>query len=430
MNISFKNNINHSYMVIEKTKEFSEHHFLVKMLLENEISGLLSAGYECVNGEYNMLYDISSKQAFSRLFEIRKMSFENLRAFLFSLKGVLRTLNEYLMDPDNIILKQECIFADPSGLQYSFCYYPYYQGNLLLELRELLDKMISLVDYEEEKSVRLIYELRESLQEENATIDKLLKVYEKVGGEQLPKIQKVIPPEEFQSRLLPQADVVWRGKRKESFQAREAAPAMPAVPSQNWQEDGTLEEESSFIEKLKYYLKGHSFIEILEDLNNRELMQKIRQCGKLAELPEPFKPSEAICPKPAADFEYISFSDFDFKDKMAEQTTYGGTVLLGTEQKEMHKLVGLKEQKEQRFIIQKYPYTIGKAEKDSDAFLDEKTVSRTHARIYEKEGGYYIEDLNSMNGTYLNEERLPAYTMTPIAEGDILRFAEAEFCFR
>ena len=430
MNISFKNNINHSYMVIEKTKEFSEHHFLVKMLLENEISGLLSAGYECVNGEYNMLYDISSKQAFSRLFEIRKMSFENLRAFLFSLKGVLRTLSEYLMDPDNIILKQECIFADPAGVQYAFCYYPYYQGNLLLELRELLEKMISLVDYEEEKAVRLIYELRESLQEENATIDKLLKVYEKIGGEQLPKIQKVIPPEEFRPRLLPQADVEWQGKRKESFAAKEAAPAMLAGPSQNWQEDGTLEEETSFIEKLKYYLKGRSFIEILEDLNNRELLQKIRQCGKLADLPEPFKPSEAICPEPVKDFEYISFSDFDFKDKMAEQTTYGGTVLLGTEQKEMHKLVGLKDQKEQRFIIQKYPYTIGKAEKDSDAFLDEKTVSRTHARIYEKPDGFYIEDLNSMNGTYLNEERLPAYTMTPIAEGDILRFAEAEFRFR
>ena len=414
MNISFKNNINHSYMVIEKTRDFSEHHFLVKMMMENEIPGLLNTGYEFVNGEYNMLYDISAKQAFSKLFEIRKMSFENLKAFLFSLKGLLRTLGEYLMDPDNIILKQECIFADPEGMQYAFCYYPYYQGNLLLELRELLSKMISLVDYEDEKAVRLVYELHTGLQEENATIDNMLKIYGRIAGDQLPKIQKVLPPEELISGI--QSQTVLKPVGQNLMLPQEA--------------ERRNIEESSFLEKLKFYLKGHSFMEILEDLNNRELIQKINQCGRIADLPEPVYTKEAICPEQTKEFEYISMTELDFQDILAEQTSYGGTVLLSAEQKELHKLVGLKEQKDQRFIIQKYPFTIGKAENDSDAFLDEKTVSRTHARIYEKDDGYFIEDLNSMNGTYLNEERLPAYTMTPLAEGDILRFAEAEFCFR
>ena len=424
MNISFKNNINHSYMVIEKTKDFSEHHFLVKMMMENEIPGLLSVGYEFVNGEYNMLYDISAKQAFSRLFEIRKMSFENLKAFLFSLKGLLRSLSEYLMDPDNIILKQECIFADTEGLQYAFCYYPYYQGNLLLELRELLSKMISLVDYEDERAVRLVYELHTGLQEENATIDNMLKIYGRIAGNQLPKIQKVLPPEDLLSGIQPQT--VLKPGRQNLMLPQEAE----RWTNQNMAENRNVV-ETSFLEKLKFYLKGHSFMEILEDLNNRELLQKINQCGRIAELPEPVHPQEAIYPEQTKEFEYISMSELDFQDILAEQTSYdGGTVLLDAEQKELHKLVGLKEQKDQRFIIQKYPFTIGKAENDSDAFLDEKTVSRTHARIYEKDDGYFIEDLNSMNGTYLNEERLPAYTMTPLAEGDILRFAEAEFCFR
>lgn len=423
MNISFKNNINHSYMVIEKAKDFSEHHFLVKMMLENEIQGLLSIGYECINGEYNMLYDISAKQAFSRLFEIRKMSFENLKAFLFSLKSLLRTLTEYLMDPDNIILKQECIFADPEGLQYAFCYYPYYQGNLLLELRELLSKMISMVDYEDEQAMRLVYELHAGLQEENATIDTMLKIYEKNAGDRLPKIQKVLPPEELISGIHPRTVIKPDGQNILLPQALEQQSIQNLPEIRNT-------DESSFLEKVKYYLKGHSFMEILEDLNNRELLQKIKQCGRITDLPEPFYPQEATCPEPTKEFEYISMSELDFQDVLAEQTTYGGTVLLSAEQKEAHKLVGMKEQKDQRFIIQKYPFTIGKAEKDSDAFLDEKTVSRTHARIYEKDDRYYIEDLNSMNGTYLNEERLPAYTMTPLAEGDILRFAEAEFCFR
>ena len=185
------------------------------------------------------------------------------------------------MDPDNIILKQECIFADPEGLQYAFCYYPYYQGNLLLELRELLSKMISMVDYEDEQAMRLVYELHAGLQEENATIDTMLKIYEKNAGDRLPKIQKVLPPEELISGIHPRTVIKPDGQKILLPQALEQQSIQNLPEIRNT-------DESSFLEKVKYYLKGHSFMEILEDLNNRELLQKINQCGRIAELPEPF----------------------------------------------------------------------------------------------------------------------------------------------
>ena len=36
--------------------------------------------------------------------------------------------------------------------------------------------------------------------------------------------------------------------------------------------------------------------------------------------------------------------------------------------------------------------------------LESASVSRQHARIALREGHYYLEDLNSRNGTYLNGE--------------------------
>jgi sigma-B regulation protein RsbU (phosphoserine phosphatase) len=46
-----------------------------------------------------------------------------------------------------------------------------------------------------------------------------------------------------------------------------------------------------------------------------------------------------------------------------------------------------------------------------DIVLRRHTVSRQHARIVRAEDGYYIEDLSSLNGTYLNGRRLEGRTL-------------------
>ena len=42
---------------------------------------------------------------------------------------------------------------------------------------------------------------------------------------------------------------------------------------------------------------------------------------------------------------------------------------------------------------------------DLDAFDNDAKVSRRHAKIYRSNGGYFIEDLGSTNGTYVNRGR-------------------------
>jgi pSer/pThr/pTyr-binding forkhead associated (FHA) protein len=43
---------------------------------------------------------------------------------------------------------------------------------------------------------------------------------------------------------------------------------------------------------------------------------------------------------------------------------------------------------------------------DSHVFLDDVTVSRTHATLVRAEEGYTIEDGGSLNGTYVNRRRV------------------------
>ncbi len=65
----------------------------------------------------------------------------------------------------------------------------------------------------------------------------------------------------------------------------------------------------------------------------------------------------------------------------------------------------------------KLPTIIGRS---GEASLKVRTsvVSREHCRLYEKNGALYVEDLNSSNGTFVNEEKITA--ITPIATGDFL----------
>jgi pSer/pThr/pTyr-binding forkhead associated (FHA) protein len=53
----------------------------------------------------------------------------------------------------------------------------------------------------------------------------------------------------------------------------------------------------------------------------------------------------------------------------------------------------------------------------------EKGVSRRHARISRREDQVFIEDLNSLNGTFLNSTRLVPELPYPLKDGDQVQLA-------
>jgi pSer/pThr/pTyr-binding forkhead associated (FHA) protein len=63
---------------------------------------------------------------------------------------------------------------------------------------------------------------------------------------------------------------------------------------------------------------------------------------------------------------------------------------------------------------------------DSDVFLDDVTVSRRHAEIRRQQDGWYVHDLGSLNGTYVNRERVE---MTKLASGDELQIGRFKLVF-
>ncbi|MCU1351621.1 MAG: domain containing protein [Acidimicrobiales bacterium] len=63
---------------------------------------------------------------------------------------------------------------------------------------------------------------------------------------------------------------------------------------------------------------------------------------------------------------------------------------------------------------------------DSDIFLDDVTVSRRHVEIVRGADGYTVRDVGSLNGTYLNRERIEE---GPLANGDELQVGKFKLVF-
>ena len=48
---------------------------------------------------------------------------------------------------------------------------------------------------------------------------------------------------------------------------------------------------------------------------------------------------------------------------------------------------------------------------DAEVFLDDVTVSRNHALLVRRRDGLYIDDLGSLNGTYVNRRRIESHRL-------------------
>ncbi|KAJ1264611.1 hypothetical protein BS78_08G012700 [Paspalum vaginatum] len=68
--------------------------------------------------------------------------------------------------------------------------------------------------------------------------------------------------------------------------------------------------------------------------------------------------------------------------------------------------------------------TVGRVADQADVVIPVATVSGTHARLEKKDGRLLVTDLDSTNGTYINERRLNPGFPIPVEPGSFLIFGD------
>ena len=169
---------------------------------------------------------------------------------------------------------------------------------------------------------------------------------------------------------------------------------------------------------------------LLEIKVSREKTKSVEEhCNKVKQKMDHEEFEEAVAKEKVEIKDFLIDNDFYKGDRKTFEN--GDTMLISFEKEEETKgiLSGKIEGREETIELNSFPFTIGKLSGNVNLELADHSVSRMHARFYMIENQLYLEDLNSLNGTFKNGVRLNRNEPVMVQKNDEIEFAKIKFTY-
>lgn len=352
-----------------------------QMLLSNRIHGLLPVSMVSVDGNRSYQYDITGKQALDVLLEHKQMDAQTLVELLVGISAVAERLENYLLVESGLLLLPEYIFRDYETGEFWFSYYPGQVSETEYTFQRLTEYLLTKIDHKEERVVQFAYQIYEEALKDGYSLSDIRD-----------KISFLDAPKEIETECDYSVTEEYEEVQDSSVEKQSSTDTdrKKNFISQKWE---------TFMQSVK---------QISEQMSNvSDFFTKLFSKNKKVQKPEPFV----------------------FEPEQEETKQSRPTTLLMTKGKEAEgilKYIGSNQLLD--FKIEELPFLIG-SDASCDGVLETNTISRMHARITKLENTYYIEDLNSSNGTCVGGELLSYKRKVPLITNEIIEFADEKFRF-
>lgn len=376
----FVKNLHSNYERILLEEMPQERRYQYCMLSRGGIKGLLPCSLRYLNGRAYLYYDITSLQNVQQCFQKRKISREWMKDFVWSFKQIRQELERFLLNAGNILWYPGQIYQDLEDNVFSFFYVPYYEGDN--GFRDFLEFLIEYMDYEDEVLVECVYKMYEQ--------------YERNGDTYL--------QHHFfeDARMLEKEET---GICGQEGQKKATAPCTEDVKEDIYEQLGREAEDNDVGER-----KG--FLAFFENRRHKNRKRKADYRQELQISMEGFAVAEEL----------------DYESR--ENEDFGKTVYI-EEPQEKKKVVRRLYSSEGRVLAKlEDVLTIGKKKEEVDLVLEDASISRMHARITREGEDYFLEDINSTNGTFKNGLRLQPYEKKRLQEEDEIMLGKVGLTFR
>lgn len=363
-----RNEFDKSYLLIEN--KGLENSYILKMLTRNRIPGIPECKSRYLDEKVYLAYDVTGKRSLERAFPDSKIYFSDLTELFYGIQKIMHEANDFLLDGKGFLLQPEFMFIDMETGELSCLYYPQEEEKNGERYRILSDFLLDRIDHKDEHAVTIAYHFYKISKEEYFSFDSfisfmekecLLVQAEKRKREQIPK-EEMIKKEDSISIMDEENPVNINATENDKGQPREARSRF------------------SFIRNIVEWCKEK----------------------KTGTYKEPERPVRVE----------------DYFDDLADEVTvfFDQDEYLTLKWKEGHF--------SKEYILEEFPVTVGKMRDSVQMEIEDISISRLHARFRKQGNTVYLQDLDSTNGTYVNEKILFAGEEKIIKKGDEIQFGK------
>ena len=388
--------MNLNYERIKLNGKPEERRYQYCILSRGGIRGLLDCSLRFINGDAFLYYDITSKQSISKMFYNKKtVDRDWVKDFVWNLNRIQQEASRFLLDDKSIIWYPEQVYRDIEDSRWSFIYYPYYDGEN--GFRQFLEFVIEKLDYDDELLVECVYRMYEQY-EEMGDIYIKDKIFRDV--QVLDEIQTVRN----------------EGAERKDRETGEDADDIE-LPQQEVDE---VKPETKQKTKKRKSNEKRGLLSFLEGAKRKDKADRER-----------IKQENLYAMEYGRELSLVAEEPASYDDEQEDDGDYGRTVYLENVAEAAETKRRLYDEEGMVLaVLDDTPLVIGKKKEDADVVIDNRMVSRIHARVFKEDGEYMIEDLNSTNGTFKNGLRLKPYEKRRLMEGDEIRLGSVNILFR
>jgi len=400
-----RNEFDKSYLLIDNT--ITEEDYVFNMLTKNSIEGIPECKVRYLDDKMYLAYDVTEKRSLEKMYVDRKMKFDDLTELFYGIAKIMRYANEYLLDRNGFLLHPQYMFIDMESEELSCMYYPQPEDAKVEErYRPLSDFLLDRIDHKDEHAVTLAYHFYKISKEEYFSFDGFISFMEKEcllvqsenrKKENLHKEEREIT---LGREIIVEDDVSIDEREYTGGKCRWGSAIGLLVLGLG------LLVAYCLISDLREYalyilIPGLTILVIALVLLVQNGMRWFRQ-KNTENYEEPIEP--------------VRIEEY-FEDLADDVTVF-------FDQDEYMTLKWKEGHFSKEYIMEEYPVTVGKMKNSVQAVIEDSSVSRLHARFCKQGKLVYLQDLDSTNGTYVNERHLLPGEEIIIKRGDEIQFGK------
>lgn len=464
-----------------------------KLILRRKLQGVLPVEKTYVDGVGQYWYNISGKQSLDTYCRVKQIGIDFVEKLVVSICSEMEVLEWNLVDAGCLMLDPELIFITNANQEVIFTLYPGSNARIETEFQQLMEYMLTKIDHKDEAAVRAAYTIYERTLEESYSImdirETIMRAKQQEREETADRQLEAEGKGPDRERGI-RSQIVGRGRKEAeprygALKSADAAEHRKAEPgSRAW---GDREERKETLPRRGVWKhadgKKHGEADraggVWNGADRKKHREKDREHGIQrdterrreedwkSEKKQNREKDRSIGAKTQSiwsrGLNYVK-SQLGFTDDPS--ASYTGTHIQGINKKraaaDYERDYGLVYPEEEIYepqeeihptvCLSSYPDTprgilvylgveqlgdiplelqttrIGYG-KEADARIEQDTISQMHARIDRDGDNYYIEDLNSTNGTYVNDELLVYKEKRQLKVNDLVCFANLRYRF-